>query len=64
MAGSEELDDVGAGEPAVSQDVIEVYLLLYDTTNHLNRQCDLALVVFLDALCRMGIRDMFLGKGA
>ena len=60
MTGSDELDDVGAGEPTVSQDVVEVYLLLDDTTDHLHHQHNLALVVFLDALGCMGFLCMFL----
>ena len=60
MTGSDELDDVGAGEPTVSQDVVEVYLLLDDTTDHLHHQHNLALVVFLDALGCMEFLCMFL----
>ena len=62
MTGCDEPDDVSAGEPTVSQDVIEMYPLLDDTTDHLDHQRDLALVVFPDALGCIGIPGMFLGE--
>ena len=62
MAGSDEPDDLGAGEPAVGQHVVEAYLALDDAAYHADHQGDLALAVLLDAPGGMGILRMLLGE--
>ena len=62
MTGGDELDDVGTCEPAVGQDVVEVYPLLDDAPYHLYHQGYLALVVFLNAPGRVGVLGMLLGE--
>ena len=62
MAGSDEPDDLDAGEPAVGQHVVEAYLALDDAAYHADHQGDLALAVLLDAPGGMGILRMLLGE--
>ena len=62
MAGGDELDNLSAGEPTVSHDVVKVYLLLDDALYHLYHQGYLALVVLLYTLGRVGVFGMFLGE--
>ena len=62
MAGGDEPDDVGTCEPAVGQDVVEVYLLLDDAPYHLYHQGNLALVVFLNTPGCVGVLGMLLGE--
>ena len=62
VTGSDEQDDLCAGKPTVGQHVVKVNLTLDYATYHLNHQCNLALVVFLDTLGRVGALVVFLGE--
>ena len=61
VAGSDELDDLGAGKPAVGKHIVEVNLTLDDATDHLYHQSYLALVVLLYALGGVGVLVALLG---
>ena len=62
MAGSDEQDDFRTGKPTVGQHVVKVNLTLDNATYHLNHECNLALVVFLDTLGCVGVLVVFLGE--
>ena len=62
VTGSDEQDDLCAGKPTVGQHVVKVNLTLDNATYHLNHQCNLALVVFLDTPGRVGVLVVFLGE--
>ena len=62
VAGSDEQDDLCAGKPAVGQHIVEMNLALDNATDHLNHQCNLALVVLLDAFGCMGFLVVLLGE--
>lgn len=62
MPGCDELDDFGTGEPAVCQNVVEVYLVLDDAAYHLYHQRDFALVILLYALGGVGLLGVFFGE--
>ena len=62
VAGSDELDDLCAGKPAVCQHIVEVCLLLDDAAYHLYHQRYLALIVLLDTLGGMGVLVMLLAE--
>ena len=62
MAGGDEPDDLGAGEPAVGQHVVEVYPALDDPAYHIKHQGDLALAVLPNALGGVGVLFVLLGE--
>lgn len=53
--GSHEIDDAGAGEPAVTEHVFKLYRMLYATLYHLLHQFDLAHVALLLPAGNLGI---------
>lgn len=60
MAGGNESDNLSAGEPAVCEDVVEVYFSGDETLYHLYHELYLALVILLDTLCCMAVLVTFL----
>ena len=61
-AGSDEADDLRAGEPAVGQHVVETDLVPDDAAYHVKHQGDLAPAVLLDAQGGVGTLPVFLGE--
>lgn len=62
MSGGNELDDLRTCEPAICENVVKVYLSGNKTLYHFNHECNLALVILLDSLCRMAILVTFLSE--
>lgn len=62
VTGSDEQDDLRAGEPAVGQHIVEAYLALDNPAYHPDRQGYLALAVLFGAQCGMGAFLMLPGE--
>ena len=62
MPGCDELDDLGACEPTVSQNVVKLCLMFDDTPYHLHHKRNFALVILLYAFGGVGLIGVLLGE--
>lgn len=62
MPGCDELDDLGACEPTVSQNVVKVYLIFDDTPYHLHHKRNFALVILFYAFGGVELIGVLLGE--
>ena len=62
MPVCDKLDDLGACEPTVSQNVVKVYLMLDDTPYHLHHKRNFALIILFYAFGGVGLIGVLLGE--